>query len=260
MSTDWSDDDFVEIPRHRARPDLALVMRCVELGSKRTRRVQFMLLPSLLLEIGGPRYAIAYAPNKRMFRIQATERGQYEPIRAGRGEKLMLRCEMPPQMVFSAAVADPEHYVDGIGKAIMIEVPETYFAAAPRQLPPPAATPAAAATAIEQGRYDADLAATLGLTATFPRRLGDVHLTQFEAAILEVLYRHPRASRDALMMATATDPAEDERDDKIIDVMMARLRKKLAPLSIEIQAIKGEGFALTTGAKAFLRRAIGEAA
>lgn len=248
---DWSDDDFVEIPRFRARREVQLAMRCVRLGRAKTERVQFTLRPALLAEISGHRYRIDFAPRKRLFRIRADDRGQYEAFRAGRGELQILRCELPAGMVCSEAVEEPEFYVDAIGRAIVIEAPAAFFAPPARALPAPA--PALPAPVAEAER-DPVLAATLGLTALFPRQFGDIRLTPAEASVLEVLYRNARASKTALMMATADDASEDERGDKLADVYVSKLRTKLKPLGIEIETLHGDGFRMPAGAKAFLKR------
>jgi hypothetical protein len=258
---DISDDDFVEIARFKASPNLALTVRCVELGRTKTRRVQFVFRPDVLGEIGGPRFRMAFAPRKALFRIQAAADGPYEAFKAGRGDKMILRCEIPPGLAYAEGVSEPEYYVDGIGRAILIEAPTSMLRQPPKALPAPTPAGGSSMPQIDGGsaKRDPVLAATLGLTPTFRQRFAKVALTPAEAAILELLYRHPRVSRDAIMMATAEDAAEDERDDKTCDVWISKLRSKLESLGVEITTLRGEGWCLSTGAKRFISVAIGEA-
>lgn len=253
---DLSDDDFVEIKRFEAKSSLDLTMRCVRLGRQQTRRVQFTFRPTVLAEIGGPRYEVAFAPVKKLFRIKASTSGEFEAIRAGRSDKEMIRCRVPEVgFVFADGVGEPEYYVDVIGKAILIETPAIYLPLSVKALPPPSLSPK---TEPAPAGADPVLMATLGLTASFPRRLGDIELSPNEARIVEVLYRRHQASRDALMMATADDCDEDDRDDKIVDVWIHKLRAKLEPLGIGIMTIRGSGWSMPLGSKRFIARIIGE--
>lgn len=71
-------------------------------------------------------------------------------------------------------------------------------------------------------------------------------LTMSEAAILSVLLLHERASMEALLAACPnkrTDHTEMP-DPKMIDVYICRIRKKIAPLGLEIQNIWGYGYAI----------------
>jgi hypothetical protein len=249
---DLLEEDFVEIQQETVKPSAELLMRCVQLGKHKRERVQFTFTSKLFGELNGQRFNIAYAAQKRIFRIKVDTSGKYEPIKAPRGLRFMLRCPVPFGFHFVAGKAEePEYYVDAIGKVMLVETPQAFCTPVRNCMEKPAGV-SSFEPGPPSGQQDPDLAATLGLTRVFPRKIGDAKLTEAEASVLEVLYRRPRASRDALMMATAKDAAEDDRDDKIVDIYIHKLRKKLGSIGIEIQTVQGAGFQLTNGAKDFL--------
>ena len=55
-------------------------------------------------------------------------------------------------------------------------------------------------------------------------------------------------------MATAEPGVEDDRDSKIADVFVCKLRKKLEPLSIEIETLWGDGYRINPKTKRFIAR------
>jgi DNA-binding response OmpR family regulator len=78
-------------------------------------------------------------------------------------------------------------------------------------------------------------------------------LTRKETAILGVLLanRHPR--RETFMVALYSDRPNPPHS-KIIDVYISHLRRKLAPLGIQIDTRFGEGFEIPEESKARARR------
>ena len=106
------------------------------------------------------------------------------------------------------------------------------------------------ARAEELGARVAELEAQIGL-ALQPPTVFD--LTRKETAILGVLLanRHPR--RETFMCALYGDRPNPPHD-KIIDVFVCKLRRKLAPLGIKIDTRFGEGFEIPEESKARARR------
>lgn len=64
-------------------------------------------------------------------------------------------------------------------------------------------------------------------------------LTRIEARILSGLLTHERLTREAIYIISGSR-ADD--GGKIVDVFICRLRKKIAPLGLEIKNIWGEGY------------------
>ena len=252
-------DDFIDVIPDKAK-DEPLVVYVMMSGRQKSPKLRLAFIADALAAIGGPRYLVRWSPQRRVLRVEAGERHPYEPFRMGRGsQREILSCPVPAGFAIDGDRCLPAFHVDTVGRAINIEVPAPAGqrhlpAPAPRALPAPKPQPASQPI----GQYDADLAQTLGLTPNFPTRFGDIALTKSEAQILEVLYRREQASKDALMMATAVPGVEDDRDQKLADVFVCKLRKKLEPLSIEIETLWGDGYRINPKTKRFIARLLGE--
>lgn len=125
---------------------------------------------------------------------------------------------------------------------------------APARLPAPmAALPARIAA------DSAEMRLALGVTDTFPQEIGGVHFAPQEAAIIEALLKRAKIGRDGLLLATH-DPArgEDERQAKTVDVLVSKMRGRLAQLGVAI-GNSGGMFSLDLGDKATLRALVGKA-
>jgi DNA-binding response OmpR family regulator len=107
----------------------------------------------------------------------------------------------------------------------------------------------------------AQLRAMLGLELARERRVQlklAFGLTPSEATLLGVLMNSRVMSKDVALQAMA-DPGRDEYpDDKIVDVLISKMRAKLAPHGIEIQTAWREGHRLPPAARAALEAALAE--
>lgn len=69
-----------------------------------------------------------------------------------------------------------------------------------------------------------------------------VHLTRSEERLFGVLRRRNIVTKDIAMMALYSDRAEDSPIDKVVDVFICKLRRKLRPFNIFIQTKWNEGY------------------
>ena len=84
----------------------------------------------------------------------------------------------------------------------------------------------------------------------------DWHLTPTEERLLAALLSPLEyMSTEALMIAMYDASPDDEPDDKVIDVFVCKLRKKVKPYGIEIRTIFGRGFAIPNPRRRELRLA-----
>jgi hypothetical protein len=132
--------------------------------------------------------------------------------------------------------------------------------------PPPRTTPAEKPSPAANAHIDprlqrvpaaADdrvLQAALGVTNSFPREIGGEKFSGSEANILEALLKCTEVSREGLMIATH-DPSkgEDDRDDKLVDVLLSRMKKRLTAIGVEIQHRYGGNYHLDAASKSRLR-------
>jgi hypothetical protein len=155
---------------------------------------------------------------------------------------------------------------------LVLRLPDVFARPTLPMLPPPSA-PAPAAARTEKPAAPIDLPSladrtitereiaagstatktALGVTSAFPHDIGGQHFTPTEAAMIEALLKRAELSRAGLLIATH-DPirGEDERSDKLIDVLIARMRPKLLALGVVISS-GGGAFRFDLGNKAKLR-------
>lgn len=80
------------------------------------------------------------------------------------------------------------------------------------------------------------------LPAWFP------HLTKSEASMFRLLIARKIVSRDAAMLTLYGEQA-DPPEEKIIDVWIAKLRRKISPVGISIETAWGQGWSLTKASR-----------
>jgi len=100
----------------------------------------------------------------------------------------------------------------------------------------------------------------IGLAALPPPMFG---LTTQEAVIFGVLLANRAPRRSTFMAAIYSDGAyDDEAEEKIIDVMICKIRKKLRPFGIAIKTNWGESYEMPEASKTRARElmALGEEA
>lgn len=110
--------------------------------------------------------------------------------------------------------------------------------------PATASCPTCGAPLLEDGRTLFDLEAGIaiagGHAASFTRQ---------EAAIFARLWaaRPGMVPRDRLFVESQRDHGCDERELKIVDVLVCHIRRKLKPLGIEVKTVWGEGYRVVAG-------------
>ncbi len=72
----------------------------------------------------------------------------------------------------------------------------------------------------------------------------EFNLTKTEKNILRVLIRCNLANRDKIFAALYAERYDDPPDDKLADVFICKIRRKLKPFGIEIKTTWGEGWSL----------------
>ena len=79
-------------------------------------------------------------------------------------------------------------------------------------------------------------------------------LTTQEAAIFGVLLSNRAPRKSTFMAALYSDGAyDDEAEEKIIDVWICKIRKKLKPFGIEIKTNWGESYEIPEASKVIVR-------
>lgn len=89
---------------------------------------------------------------------------------------------------------------------------------------------------------------------TIPAVIGETKLSPLERKVLALLVRRDHVSKTTILTATAKDGEDDDRDPKIADVIICKLRPKLAPLGVEIKTAWGEGYSISVTHRALLRK------
>lgn len=277
MFDEFDDDDFVELAAGPA-PTAGVILSVIALGRKAKATVQFSITEPLLAEIVGPRFGIAFAVSKRSgnaaFRIKAGPQERYESMTFGKRTsgtpRRLLRCPAPIDTRFKLPIGtrvEPEYFVDVRTGTILVEVPEP-----PKvpTVPKPAPTMSLSrpveqltkpAVALDE-ETEAAIAHRMREMITggivVPADIGAARFTVAERHFLAALLAHTTVSREGLMTATHDGVGEDERDDKIIDVYLAKIRPKLGVLDCKIETMGGGVFRMPLDSKTRLRKLIGE--
>lgn len=242
----------------KVKPDVKLSF--VTFKPTSPAKLQISFKAAVLEEIGGPRYEVGWNTAKRLLLVKAKDQGPFEAASAPHGKTLLLRMPLPAGLLNSGAEAEPEYYVDTVGKRLLIEVPPEFgrrlALPAPAE-PRPAktvVTPPAPSSHDEIVAGNRELLKALGVTQSFPRELGGEKFTPAEACLLEALFRRNDCTVEALLAATH-DPekGDDDREPKVVDVWITRLRPRLKNLGIEIQTVWGGGRKLDAAGKGRLR-------
>lgn len=277
MFDEFDDDDFVELAGGPA-PTAGVILSVVALGRKAKATVQFSVAEPLLAEIVGPRFGIAFAVSKRSgnaaFRIKAGPQERYESMTFGKRTsgtpRRLLRCPAPADTRFKLPIGtrvEPEYFVDARTGTILVEVPELRKAA---PVPQPAPTLSLSRPVEQQTKptvtLDEETEAAIAhrmremITGgiVVPADIGGARFTVSERHILAAVLAHPTISRQGLLEATHDGVGDDERDDKIIDVYLSKMRARLAPLQIEIINVGGGVYRMPLDSKTRLRKLIGE--
>ncbi|WP_100965331.1 hypothetical protein [Bosea sp. FBZP-16] len=228
-------------------------------------KLQISFKAEVLAEIGGPRFEIGWNAVKRLLLVKAKDQGPFEAASAPRGKTLLLRMPPPAGIVANEEAVEPEYYVDAIGKRLLIEVPVEFGRrlALPAPAQPKPDAPKGKPTQIPAAEVEAgnrEILRALGVTENFPREIGGVKFQPAEARSLEALYRGKELTMEALLAATH-DPenGDDDREVKIVDVWLCKMRPKLAELDLVVKTIWGGKRALDATSKGILRALLREA-
>lgn len=261
---DFDEAGFLTIERpgksnHKAELRLAFMkMRSAE-------RLTLTFKPEVLAEIGGPRFDVAWNPAKRLLLVKAGPQARFEAHETIRGVSRRIVIPLPVGLVFGTGDCEPEFYVDAVGKRLLIEVPPSFgqrLALPAPAAPAPHAPPKTLTPVIPQAEIIAgnrEILRSLGITERFPRELRGVKFTPSEALIVEALYRNRQLTRAALLAATHDPEAgDDDRDDKVVDVWLSKMRPRLALLDITVQSLGGGNWGLDAASKGRLKEMLRE--
>lgn len=94
------------------------------------------------------------------------------------------------------------------------------------------------------------LEAALFETAPLPFEWG---LTACEATVFGVLVNRELATKDAVMAALYRDLGRDDGEEKIVDVFVCKVRRKLKPFGVAIHTVWGQGYHLDEATRARFR-------
>lgn len=110
---------------------------------------------------------------------------------------------------------------------------------------------------------NSEIAALRARIAELERQLGhdfvppiEWGLTATEARLFGCLLAAELVTREAFMAALYRDLRKDPPEEKIIDVFVCKIRRKLKPFGIEIATRWGQGHALTPEAKALVHELV----
>jgi hypothetical protein len=293
-----ADDGFEEIlPPALMKLQRPCVMRCSAMGRQRAKRVSItfrldFLDPDVARIIEhGPRFSIAFNPAMKVVRIKVDERGRYETITAPRGPRVrILRFPFPSAgMVFCSDDVGVQPDANVAQGAVLIDLPKQFLpppvvarlpereravvaAQLPgRLIPAPVSVssqimgdpaPQRSALAQREARLKEEAPErTLTNEEVIRNGLRGLRFAPAEATIMDLLLRRESVTAAAIMVATRApaDIDNDDRDPKLAEVYISKLRAKLDRLDITIDKIKGVGWRFSPATKAIMRAEIDSA-
>ena len=91
-----------------------------------------------------------------------------------------------------------------------------------------------------------------GLISLGKEMPAELRLSRMESKFLGLLYRRDIASKEAVMMVLYGHMISPP-DDKVLNVFILRMRRKLASRGITIENLWGQGWTLPPGSKAIIK-------
>lgn len=270
------DDEWIELERPssgKVLPDVAL-----RLGKQpRTGRVAAYVSlrgqAAQHIQAYGPRYRILIGGREadRIKLIPDARAGQYE-LSTIRG---VARLFLGVVTAWPAEIREPVACAwrrDGASTAMLLQLPSGFTRPAkpepallpppvPAQLAPAASPPLLAKVVAERDelaerlrQVEEERNATIGKV---PEQIGQSRLPRIERQVVALLLERQIASKEAIMHATADDVHDDTRDAKLVDVLICRLRPKLAEVGVEIKTHHGEGYSISLAQRRSLKQLFG---
>lgn len=268
------DDDWIEL--ERAVPGKVLPDVSLRLGKQpRTGRIAAYL--TLRGEAGahliahGPRFRVMIGGSEadRVKIVPDAQAGRYEVIEF----KGVARLWLGVVTVWPAENRDAvacEWRRDGMTMSLLLKLPSGFTRptkAPVLSLPAPAKPvedkqPALVAKVVAERdelaerlrQIEEERDSTFG---KIPDRIGDHRLPKLERSMLAVLIARDVATKEALLHASAVDGGDDDRDPKIVDVIICKLRPKLAAIGIEIKTHWGDGYSIPRQQRKALKKMFG---
>ncbi|PZU43911.1 MAG: heavy metal resistance protein CzcR [Microbacterium sp.] len=77
-------------------------------------------------------------------------------------------------------------------------------------------------------------------------------LTGREAGVVGFLLKRPLATKSEIMSALYSLQIDDAPHEKIVDVFVCNIRKKLRPFGVKIQTVWGQGYSIDASTRARL--------
>ncbi|MGA9855081.1 MAG: winged helix-turn-helix domain-containing protein [Gammaproteobacteria bacterium] len=108
----------------------------------------------------------------------------------------------------------------------------------------------------QQNRRIGELEAALAKALSVPQIPPQLRLTPTEAKVLEALLARAEATKEAILLHLYSTRCDDAPEIKIVDVLVFRIRKKLARHGLKIETRWGRGYALPPETRAGLDRMV----
>ena len=281
MDEDWSDfaeEDFDEVDSASAIkvPLTPVMLSAVHLGKHRTARLQFSIDPDIIAQIGANRVRVEWNKIKGVYRLKSSNEGKYQVNTFARSTRCWVRVVFPDADLYEIGGRHSALFqVNSVDKSLLVRVPPVFFTepenpkqkilaplppTPPRQLfSPTPLKPRAPEAALDDPKI---VRAALGLSAdAAPTLINGEKFTPAEAEVVRLFSQRILVTREMVLLATRdpANPDEDDRDEKLLDVYVCRVKPKLKKMSIFIKAVYGQGFTISQDERTLLKRYISEA-
>lgn len=273
---EFSDDDFEEVGRDT--PTRAPVaMRVRHMGKHHVMQLQVTMAPEIVSELAASRVRIEWNRVAAAYRLRGDDTARYQINSFARSQARWIAIPFPKDDLYDVPGLHPAEFrLLPEHRTLIVKVPAALLTPPeqPRQIKAPDhfcdATKMVPALADPRPQRHPGaplddpkvVAAALGLaTDPAPQDIGGQHFAPAEAEIVRLLATRERVTAQMIMLVTRdpANPDEDDRNLKVVDVYICKVRPKLKALGITVETVWGAGFALSSAHRAKLKTFIDQA-
>jgi len=224
------------------------MMSRVVFGRSLAAKLQISFEPGLIEMMGARRVRCDWNRVAGIFRIQTDDAGRYELSRFAKGGRYFVRLPFPEGDLYAVAGSHPaEHRLVADGRQLLVKVAAAFLEQPPAPAPiaAPAQAPVEPVALLAPPRAEEDDEQPPGRQW---RSLRDVTFTATEAAILGVFAKRQLVTRSMILTASwdPTKAEDDDREEKLADVLLSKLRPRLEKLGLLVRLERGQGWFLNT--------------
>ena len=275
---DIDDSDFEEIIAPPRGGFIAPVMVSIVYGRKgkagsKTPALLFSFAADVINSIDAHRMRVDWNKVAGVFRFKADDMARFQINKFARSERRWVRVPFPVDDLYEHPGSfEAPFRLNAENRTLLAQAPRTLLEPVSKPVLLPKALPAVVpvrppVTAAPARAHDVPLddpkvvRAALGLSDDTPNTIGGQRFPRIEAEVVGLLAKRELDTKKMILIATR-DPEEadeDNREEKLADVLICKIRPKLRSLGIAVETSHGSGYHLNGPHRHKLKTLIQEA-